>query len=308
MHLFPQFLLARRPVVLEPVPSVPEPAAAPTPDPEPPARLHGRPVVGLAGRAASELRAGAPTTPYDRPDLALVERELPGSWLLGASARGVQHKFRGEPRQDAFGVASRGDSWIVVVADGVGQFDRSHVAADTLVSILSAGLADGQGLDELIDRANTTLFELAHDGDGPLASTLLVAEVTRLEDGRFALDLAWTGDPSAYALRRGEWEQLNSFDSHDEAFASTASAALPATEPDVRRRSLEIDADALFFMTDGVGTPLAGIREVRETLAGWWSTPPSVHEFAAQIEFARRGYMDDRTVVGLWATDTGRSA
>ena len=271
-------------------------------------RLHGRPVIGIPGRAAEELRSGAPAWPFERPDLALIERELPGSRLLGASARGVQHKFRAEPRQDSFGVACRDETWVVVVADGVGEFARSHLAADALVGILCADLAAGEDLDDLLVIANDTLIEIAADEAGPAASTVLIALVEHAPGGAFKVDLTWVGDPYAYALSDGVWEQLNPLEAGDAAYATTAAEALPATVPAVRRRSVEVDADALFFMTDGVGVPLSEIADVRATLAQWWVEPPAVHEFAAQVEFARRGYMDDRTVVGVWSTDIGGQA
>ena len=83
---------------------------------------------------------------------------------------------------------------------------------------------------------------------------------------------------------------------------STLAAALPAEAPALQRRSLTVAANGLFFMTDGVGRPVESIAAVRETLAGWWATEPTVFEFAAQVEFARRSHMDDRTVVGIWPT------
>jgi hypothetical protein len=40
--------------------------------------------------------------------------------------------------------------------------------------------------------------------------------------------------------------------------------------------------------------------QVKETLADWWAAPPNLFEFAQQVGFARRGHLDDRTVVGVW--------
>jgi hypothetical protein len=45
---------------------------------------------------------------------------------------------------------------------------------------------------------------------------------------------------------------------------------------------------------------LQGSGQVRDTLGGWWAAPPDVFTFARQVAFARRGHMDDRTVVGVW--------
>jgi hypothetical protein len=57
-------------------------------------------------------------------------------------------------------------------------------------------------------------------------------------------------------------------------------------------------------MTDGVGNPLAWSAEVRDTLARWWTRPPDPLGFAAQVGFARKSHIDDRTVVGIWPDGT----
>ena len=64
--------------------------------------------------------------------------------------------------------------------------------------------------------------------------------------------------------------------------------------------SFRIRGGALFAMSDGVGNPLAWSTEVRATLAQWWSRPPDPLSFAAQVGFARKSHVDDRTVVGIW--------
>lgn len=274
-----------------------EPIALGAPNPG----LLDRPTIGLPGRAATERRNGQPTTPYDRPDIALVERDGADWSLVGASARGLQHAFASEPRQDAFGVSTDGATLCIVVADGVGSFARSHEAADAAVALATAGMSRGEESEAVVKEVNDHLRVLADDGDGPLATTILLARVD-VVDGDFVLDLAWVGDPSVWALTDGGLELVTVDESptDEQALATTVSAALPAGTVAVRRRTLTVEARGIFFMTDGVGVPLEGIRAVRETLACWWSARPTVFEFAAQVEFARRGYMDDRTVVGVW--------
>ena len=57
----------------------------------------------------------------------------------------------------------------------------------------------------------------------------------------------------------------------------------------------------LVLMSDGVGDPLgAGTGEVGQTLAESWRKPPYILTFAAQVEFARRSFDDDRTVIAVW--------
>jgi len=56
----------------------------------------------------------------------------------------------------------------------------------------------------------------------------------------------------------------------------------------------------IFLMSDGVGTPLAMNTEVQTTLANWWKNPPDPFTFARQVAFARKSFVDDRTVIGIW--------
>jgi hypothetical protein len=64
--------------------------------------------------------------------------------------------------------------------------------------------------------------------------------------------------------------------------------------------SFRIHGGALFAMSDGVSNPLAWSAEVRDTLASWWACPPEPLAFAAQVGFARKSHIDDRTAVGIW--------
>jgi hypothetical protein len=53
-----------------------------------------------------------------------------------------------------------------------------------------------------------------------------------------------------------------------------------------------------------VSNPLKWSHDVQEVLAGWWMQPPDPFTFAAQVGFARKSHMDDRTVVGIWPDHT----
>ena len=65
-------------------------------------------------------------------------------------------------------------------------------------------------------------------------------------------------------------------------------------------REFRVGPGALFVMTDGVANPLKWSSDVQEALAGWWTQPPDPFTFAAQVAFARKSHMDDRTVIGIW--------
>ena len=262
---------------------------------------HGSPVIGLPGRAALELRhKPAHGQPSSRPDIGLVQLDNDAWHLLGASSRGVQHSLRGEPRQDGFGVVEVDDTVYAVVCDGVGEFPRSHEAADHVVHTLLTALVERRDVDTAVKQANADLQVMAEDGCGPLATTLLVAATRVLGIGWLSLDLAWIGDPYAWTLLDGTWTLLNPQPPRESVFFSSATIALPMAEPSLQRVSVSVRADAVFYMTDGVGQPLDDIDEVREALASWWTAQPNVYEFASQVGFARKSHMDDRTVVGLW--------
>lgn len=263
--------------------------------------VNGRPAIGQPGRAATEMRHRPVRDRRDaRPDVALTELEDADLHVLGVSARGVQHCLRGKPRQDAAGVLLVDDVLYTVVCDGVGEFARSHVAADHVVDVVLGSLTDGIDVDTALKQANEDLDALARDGDGPLATTVLVAATRSGADGWLTVELWWVGDPYAWALLDGGWTVLNPAPESTEPYYSTATRALPAADLPVGRRSLSVRADAVFLMTDGVGAPLAHIDDVRTCLAAWWTDRPSIFDFASQVSFARKSHMDDRTVVGVW--------
>jgi hypothetical protein len=265
---------------------------------------HGRPTIGIPGQAAIQLthRPSRHVAPTGRPDSALVERDHPRWNVLGASTRGVQHSLGGEPRQDAFGLAEVGDTVYSVVCDGVGEFRRSHEAADLAVDTLLAHLDEGHEVPDAIAAANEGLLRLDEDGKGPRATTLLVAAVRPIAPPWLAVDLWWVGDPYAWALLDGAWTLLNPAPATSSGLFSTASLALPMPEPVVHTASMCLRCDGVFFMTDGVGQPMETIVDVRDRLASWWTAKPSIFEFAGQVSFARQSHTDDRTVVGLWPT------
>jgi hypothetical protein len=59
--------------------------------------------------------------------------------------------------------------------------------------------------------------------------------------------------------------------------------------------------EVLVLMSDGIGDALgAGTGEVGRFLAEVWREPPSPMNFAAQAEFARKSFDDDRTAIAFW--------
>jgi hypothetical protein len=233
--------------------------------------------------------------------------------MLAVTVRGLHHRARGEPRQDAFaishhGTADTGTRAIAVVCDGVGSLGRTEEAA-TLVSRRLACLgAAGLPWPEAFFRANEALREFAvesADEEGTdsaaeaMATTAMALAVHR-EAQDWVGDLAWAGDSTTWHLHDdARWTPLTEFG------GSTAARPLPSADGGCSAITFRVSGGALFVMTDGVSSPLCRSSGVRETLARWWARPPDVFTFAAQVGFARKTHADDRTVIGIWPDDIG---
>ena len=242
--------------------------------------------------------------------------------ILGATTRGLQHRAAGTLRQDAFALGRRvtgeTERTIAVVCDGVGSLGQSDMAA-VLVSRRLADLgAEGTPWAEAFACANRELCELvqeilAEDGadrvrDG-MATTVVAVAVHREAD-EWIGTVAWVGDSTLWHLRAdAQWELITSVTDPDIDAEYHSSGVTPLPSADGKCSSLDfrLSGGRLFMMSDGVGNPLRWIPEVQETLAAWWMQPPDPFTFAAQVGFARKTHMDDRTVVGIWpAADQGR--
>lgn len=283
----------------------------------------GVPAIGDPGRAALELSAGPPPLLGRCADHELSECSLPGVRIRAASIRGLLHRYRQEPRQDRFSLQydEHTATLIVTVCDGVGSLPLSHEAADFVAArIPDAYLTCGDWPDA-ITQVNRELAEHADrvtaaalvegregsddddhgcDFEAYRMATTFVGVAVRF-DGSPSVSIAWTDDSTVWLLRDGAWEKLTVDDHQGDAEVYTGRVrALPHPEPRFHTTQLRIGAGALFVMSDGVGEPLQGAAEVRDTLASWWADAPDVFTFASQVGFARKSHLDDRTVVGLW--------
>lgn len=109
------------------------------------------------------------------------------------------------------------------------------------------------------------------------------------------------GDSSIWKLGSEGWYPLLTEKKLDTAIASNSVNPLPlSSKPHVS--SVELyEGESIFLMTDGVGDPFHdGSGELGNVLKECWATPPNPYQFASDIDFNRRSYDDDRTVVGIW--------
>ena len=150
-----------------------------------------------------------------------------------------------------------------------------------------------------VDVETWTASDLAEE----LATTLVLAVVDlRPDDGAHRVQIVRVGDSSAWVLSTpGRWENLHGIKNDGEVIASSATAALPMVTSFECTAHQVAAGDLLVLMTDGVGDPLGdGDNDLGRFLAEVWATPPSVLQFGAQVDFARKSFDDDRTAVAVW--------
>jgi hypothetical protein len=263
--------------------------------------------IGDPGRAALEIPDGPPPAAVGPSDIELSAAGLPGIRIRAASTRGLQHRAEHTLRQDSFSLGqAAGGFAVAVVCDGVGSLDRSDYAA-CFVSERLAGLgAAGAPWPVAFASVNTDLAKAAAEaeatGFGAMATTAVAVRVT-WSAGLWQGEVAWVGDSPLWHLGDdARWRPVTLEADTSGAGGYHSSGVRPMPTPDgaCSWASFRLSGGALFAMTDGVGNPLAWSAEVRETLARWWARPPDPLTFAAQVGFARKAHIDDRTVVGIW--------
>jgi len=266
--------------------------------------------IGEPGRAAAETPDGPPPAVIGPSDLAISAATLPGVRILAASVRGVKHRAEHTVRQDAFALAQAGGTHaIAVVCDGVGSFDRSDHAAALVSQQLALRGAARTPWPEAFAATNEQLAKVVAEWEsmdfGAMATTAVAVSASRV-DGWWLGEVAWVGDSTLWHLDdEGAWGSVTSAGDQEDGQPFHSSSVRPMPTPDGACccDSFRIEGGALFAMSDGVGNPLAWSLEVQATLAQWWARPPDPLTFAAQVAFARRSHIDDRTVIGIWADE-----
>ncbi|MBO3737811.1 protein phosphatase 2C domain-containing protein [Actinoplanes flavus] len=288
---------------------------------------NGRWIVGDAGNQPSVV-AVPPVLVRRRPDVTLDGGRVGMLDYRAASLRGIGHLETGKPRQDSYVVTvTRDDHWLVgCVADGVSDGRMSHRAADLACEKLAAELIDGlaagpaadldrldwaagvAGVNAAIHREflHTAKVEEAALADvRTLMSTTAVAFAVATQadaDGTHrAVIASLAGDSAALVLDGDGWRPVTAVKGEGEEVASNAVRPLPReVEPEPVTLTLR-PGDVLAVITDGIGDPLGGGGGVvGRFLAEQWAEPPDTIEFANQVGFYRKTFMDDRTVIAVW--------
>lgn len=264
--------------------------------------------IGDPGRAALELPPGPPPALIGPADIEVSAASLPGMAVLAASSRGLQHRAEHTVRQDAFALGQLGGSHaIAVVCDGVGSLPRSDSAARYASEQLAGLGAAGCQWPDAFASVNAGLAKMAAEAEatenGGMATTAVAVSVTWTDGVAWDGQVAWVGDSPLWHLGEdGAWRPVTLAEDRrrEGGYHSGEVRPMPTRDGGCSWCSFRLRGGALFAMSDGVGNPLAWSREVRDTLARWWARPPDPLTFAAQVGFARKTHIDDRTVVGIW--------
>lgn len=314
------------PAVTRPVRDLTErvelPPRAPDPAPVPPADPGG-PL--LLGRAPAPRAVHLPyLTGSEQPGVALDGGMLKGTTIRAASVRGRAHSYRGESRQDAYGVRLTPDEqWVIVaVADGVGSARHADVASNAAVQAALDRVSDetvrspdprewdwagmiahvAQAIEEATKGLGPATPGTNARGRGPgarPATTLTVGVVPAMGEGPGVC--AAVGDSPALLLSGGRWYELVGTGGGGAHVALTA--ALPGDTGALEVRPFEWRrGDLLLLSSDGFAVSLErGRGGFARRLAVDWQVPPDLREFYRQVDFRASTHEDDRTAVAVWA-------
>ncbi|MFF5109539.1 protein phosphatase 2C domain-containing protein [Streptosporangium sp. NPDC000509] len=253
--------------------------------------------------------------------LALDGGLVKGTTVRAATVRGRTHSFRGETRQDAYGVRLSGDErWVIaVVADGLGSARHAEIASTAAVRAaldgIDSALRSGERpqswdwksvLAHVSDTVRRTTESLGVPRPGtntertPSArpgTTLTVAVLPSEGEGQAVC--AAVGDSPAILVTGGRWQAL----AGEGGGGDNVTAAIPGDLADIQVQMFSWRAgDLLVLSSDGFAAGVAGGRTpLAQRLSQTWRTPPSLVDFVREVDFRLSTFDDDRTVVAIWA-------
>ncbi|GAA3696269.1 hypothetical protein GCM10022224_072390 [Nonomuraea antimicrobica] len=253
--------------------------------------------------------------------LALDGGLVKGTTVRAATVRGRTHSFRGETRQDAYGVRLSSDErWVIaVVADGLGSARHAEIASTVAVGAaldgIDCALRSGERpqnwdwktvLAYVSDTVRRTTESLGSPRPGtnteraPSArpgTTLTVAVLPSEGEGQAVC--AAVGDSPAILVTGGQWQAL----ACGRGGGDNVTAAIPGDLADIQVQVFSWRAgDLLVLSSDGFAAGVAGGQTpLAQRLSQTWRTPPSLLDFVREVDFRLSTFDDDRTVVAIWA-------
>ncbi|MEV6862109.1 protein phosphatase 2C domain-containing protein [Streptosporangium subroseum] len=208
------------------------------------------------------------------------------------------------------------------VADGLGSARHADAAAIAAVRAAMEGIDTAlrttrhpQNLDfkavtgyvaEAVRRA-TEALGAPHGGTNtervPSArpgTTLTIAVVPA--DGAGLAVCAAVGDSPAMLISAERWRPLVGTEPKS-GLVENVTVALPGDPDSVEVLAFPWEAgDLLILSSDGFAAGvMGGQTRLARLLTETWRTPPSLAEFARDVDFRLSTFDDDRTVVALWA-------
>jgi hypothetical protein len=296
-----------------------------------PASPHGRPdtvidgatVGGISYRAVSTRGVSHRDQARPRQDAYGFRFSSCGSWLVGCVADGVSEGRHSHIAADL--ACDRTTKTVVGSLDGVVvpptragwvEFARElpwqtavDVAADAIVQEATAFVRatfERQGDADRAAELNDTLLPVSSASKVMSTTAVVFAVATRPnDDGAFPYVLTVAaGDSSGLVLSGETWSPVTPVKNAGEEIASSSVRPLPRRGPLSPVVGVLEPGDVLVVITDGVGDPLgSGTGIVGRFLAQAWRVAPDLVEFASQVSFVRRTFVDDRTAFVVWGPD-----
>jgi len=258
--------------------------------------------------------------------------------LRGASIRGVSHRWDKSPRQDSFATAYIPEkNWVVVaVADGVSGAAQSHIGAtvavnsaikyfadievseieqinwknacETIAWDLNLKMQSLKDSSKLLGEIGETRKDIAIAALKFLATTLVCAVITKNEDDEgLTAWLMTIGDSGVWVLSSGEYRAVAGGKDEDSDILKNDVAPLPFVPDIVEPIQIPLNqGEILLLGTDGFGEPLgSGNGDLGLLFKNIFKTIPSLAELANALDFKRKYFVDDRTLVAIWPKGNG---
>lgn len=247
------------------------------------------------------------------PDIAMDWLDAKFAEVRAISARGHDHRYLGQIRQDTFAMELTETYLVLAVADGVGEESDSHLGS----AIASRDIVRAANVLEMVAAASEVgrevslerlAIELAYEArknglnERQVATTLVLAMVSAsaTDDGGRDVVVAQIGDSTAWRHSSGEWQQLGEGDATEGDVHSTSVEPLPLHSKARVWRETFRPGETLALVSDGVGNILHANASYRRELSAMWSEwAPAPAHLLQVVDATVKSFGDDRTFVGV---------